>query len=65
MAMVLWLIKLAVFFTASYITSRVLLKNFLKRNSNAAGSDPEIVAVSVISGAFITGIVMFIVKRII
>ncbi|HPS58927.1 MAG TPA: hypothetical protein PK514_12550 [Spirochaetota bacterium] len=61
----LWLIKLAVFFLTSYITARMLLKFFLKRNSNAAASDPEIIALSVISGAVATGLVMFVVKRII
>lgn len=61
----LWMIKLVVFFVTSYITARVLLKFFLKQNSNAAVSDPEIITVSVISGAFVTGLVMFIVKRLI
>lgn len=65
MTTVLWLIKLAVFFSASYMTSRILLNKIHKHNSSAAGSDPEIIAVSVISGAVVTGFIMFILKRLI
>ena len=65
MSTTLWLIKLAVFFTASFLTARALHRIFLKRDINADASDPEIIAISVISGAVVTGIVMFIVKRLI
>jgi len=61
----LWLTKLAVFFSSAYICARLMVKFFLKRNSRVSISDPEIIAVSVIIGAFVTGVVMFFVKRII
>lgn len=63
--LVLWLVKLAVFFIVSFITARVLHKIFLKHNDNVSISDPEIIALSVVSGAVVTGFVMFILKRLI
>lgn len=63
--MVIWLVKLAVFFITSYVAARVALKYFRKRNIKAAASDPEILAVAAVAGAFITGLVMFVVKRLV
>jgi hypothetical protein len=65
MNMFLWLTKVAVFFSSAYICARLMVKFFLKRNHRASVSDPEIIAVAVIIGAFVTGIVMFFAKRII
>ena len=65
MSTVLWLVKLALFFLTSFIIARVLHKFFLKRDTNVSINDPEIITISVIAGAAVTGLVMFLVKRLI
>lgn len=62
--MVLWIAKLAVFFSSAYITARAAAKYFRRRNASAAASDPEILALASVAGAIITGFVMFIIRLI-
>jgi hypothetical protein len=60
--MVLWLVKLSVFFTSAYITARAAVKYFRLRNVPAKASDPEILVFASVIGAIITGFVMFIIR---
>lgn len=58
------LIKIAVFLISGYITARITVNYFRKKNSNSSMSDPEIIALAVFSGALVSGLFSFTIKRI-
>ena len=58
------LIKIALFLIAGYITARISVSYFRKKNPDAAMSDPEIIALAVFCGAIVSGLLSFLIKRI-
>jgi ABC-type branched-subunit amino acid transport system permease subunit len=62
--LILKLIKIAFFFIAGYITAKISVSYFRKKNPNAAMSDPEVIALAVFCGALVSGLLSFIIKRI-
>lgn len=58
------LIKIGIFITAGFITAKFSVKYFKRRNPAAAMSDPEIIALAVFCGAIVSGLLSFIIKRV-
>lgn len=61
----LWFIKIAIFFISSYAVAGVSVKILRRRNNTASIGDPEVITVAVISGALISAMIMFVIKRLI
>lgn len=57
------LIKIGIFLAAGFITAKISVKNFKKRNPSASMSDPEIIALAVFCGALVSGFFSFVIKH--
>jgi len=57
------LIKIGIFLAAGFVTAKISVKHFKRRNPAASKSDPEVIALAVFCGALVSGFFSFVIKR--